>query len=121
MTTERYDELLAELGAAGLHAHGVEVHDSWHRVCVASQRLPNGGLTGNSFWLSCLSTGWHLGTWGGSIYRLPDANQIVALCIRWLSRNPAKTLPDFDEHLRHEFGLLAISDEEFERASNSDG
>jgi hypothetical protein len=62
-----------------------------------------------------MPTGWYLGTWGGWVYYLPDENRLADLCIAWLSRVPDGTRSDFDERLKAEFGLVAVSDESFNR------
>lgn len=109
-----YDDLSAAMTAAGFFTTGLEDHGSWHRTCIASKRCP-GGLTGNSFWVSRLPSGWYLGTWGSCLYRLPDERRLAELCVNWLSRVPNSTRPDFDEQLKKEFGLIPVSEEVFDR------
>ncbi len=78
-------------------------------------KRPGGGLTGNSFWVSRLPSGWYLGTWGPHIYWLPDESRLAELCIGWLSRFPDGTRADFDERLKTEFGLVPVEEEAFDR------
>jgi hypothetical protein len=109
-----YDSLAAAVTAAGCFTTGFEDHGSWHRTCVASKRCP-GGVTGNSFWVSRLPSGWYLGTWGPHLYRLPDESRLAELCVSWLTRVPNGTRPDFDEQLKKEFGLVPVPEEVFDR------
>ena len=114
MKTDIYDELVAAVTAAGFFTTGFEDRGSWHRTCVASKQCP-GGVTGNSFWVSRLPSGWYLGTWGPHLYRLPDESRLAELCVSWLSRVPSGTRPDFDERLKKAFGLVLVPEEVFDR------
>jgi len=105
-----YDALEAAVTAAGFFTTGFEDHGNWHRTCVASKRF-SGGLTGNSFWVSRLPSGWYLGTWAPCLYRLPDESRLAELCVSWLSRVPNGTRADFDERLKKEFGLVPVPEE----------
>ena len=109
-----YDELKDAISQAGFHTNGVMDHGSWHRTCVCSKRDSTGLLTGNSFWVSRMPSGWYLGTWGGYIYRLPDENSLAELCVKWLSRVPNGTRYDFDPWLKDEFRLVAVTESDFE-------
>lgn len=114
MKNDVYDALAAAMKAAGFFTSGVEDRGSWHRTCIASKQC-DGGLTGNSFWVSLLPSGWYLGVWGGHIYRLPDESRLAELCVSWLSRAPNGTRPDFDERLKKEFGLAPVPEVVFDR------
>src|SRR5262249_25451783 len=109
-----YDELAAAVTAAGFFTTGFENHGSWHRTCVASKQC-SGGITGNSFWVSRLPSGWYLGTWGPHLYRLPHDSRLAELCVSWLGRVRKRAGPDFDERLKKEFGLVPVPDEVFDR------
>jgi len=109
-----YEPLARAIAAAGFFTSGFEDHGTWHRTCVASKKTAR-GLTGNSFWVSKMPSGWYLGTWGPSLYRLPDEERLVELCVTWLSREPHETLPDFDVQLKNEFALREVPPEEFDR------
>ncbi len=115
MTTDVYDALAGAVARAGFYTNGVEDHGTWHRTCVCSKKRPGGGFTGNSFWVSRLPSGWYLGTWDPFIYRLPDEGRLTELCVGWLSRVPNETRADFDERLKAEFGLIAVSEEAFDQ------
>ena len=111
---EPYQTLAGVVAEAGFFTNGVEYRGTWQRTCVCSKQRPGGGLTGNSFWVTRLPSGWYLGTWSGQIYRLPDHARIGDVCISWLSRVPNGTRYDFDDQLKETFGLLPVSEAEFE-------
>jgi hypothetical protein len=117
--TRAYDELTQAIADAGFYTSGVEDHATWTRTCVCSKRSPGGGLSGNSFWVSHLTSGWYLGTWGGFVYRLPDGARLAELCISWLSRVPDGTRSDFDDRLKAEFGLVRVDDDSFDRETGT--
>src|SRR5262245_11242795 len=93
--TDKYDTLARAVTEAGFFTNGVEDHGTWDRTCICSKLDPCGYLTGNSFWVSRLSSGWYLGVWGGNIYRLSEECRLAELCITWLSRVPNDTRYDF--------------------------
>lgn len=109
-----YETLAREIADAGFLTNGVEDYGTWDRTCVCSKRRTDGGLTGNSFWVSRRPGGWYLGVWGGSIYRMPDEGRLAELCIAWLSREPNRARADFDDRLKLEFGLVMVSRETFD-------
>jgi hypothetical protein len=86
----------------------------WDRICPASNERPGGGYTGNSFWVTKLSTGWYLGTWGGFVYRIQNQGDIARCCVSWLQRAPNGTRSDFDETIKKEFGLVAVAAADFD-------
>jgi hypothetical protein len=112
---DAYEALARVVTEAGFFTSGVEGKGTWHRTCVCSKRRSDGRLTGNSFWVSRQPSGWYLGTWGGSLYRLPDEGRLAEACIAWLSRVPDGTRADFDERLKAEFGLVAVPEDAFDR------
>lgn len=73
-----------------------------------------GGLSGNSFWIAERNGRWFLGTWGGMLYHLHDAQCASAIAVAWLSKNRSKTVSDVDAALKAEFGLVAATDDDFE-------
>lgn len=103
-----YYALAQAVTAAGFFTNGVEDHGTWHRTCVCSKKRADGGLTGNSFWVSRDEGTWYMGTWGGNMYRIPDDTRLAELCISWLSRAPDGTRCDFDDQLKLEFGLVPV-------------
>ncbi len=117
---EDYETITRAVTDAGFFTNGIEDYGTWHRTCLCSKRRPDGRLSGNSFWGSRGPSGWYLGTWGGSIYRLPDEGQLAGPCTTWLSRAGESTRSDFDDRLKSEFCLVAVSDEVFEREKSAD-
>jgi len=79
------------------------------RVICAALKRPDGGLTGNSFWIAKRSTGWFLGTWGPHLYRFPNPKVVAELCTSWLSRRPRETASDVDDYVRREFHLIELT------------
>ena len=77
------------------------------------QTVPDGSLTGNSFWVSRVCSKWYLGTWDGSNYS-SVFYPLLELCISSLSRARDGTRYDFDDRLKREFQLLPVADETFE-------
>jgi hypothetical protein len=90
----------------------VGFHTTWdndsRRLLCASQLRPDGGLTGNSFWIAQRSCGWFLGTWGPHLYRIPDSDRVAELCVTWLKKRPAPTEFDVDDSIKQTFQLLEI-------------
>jgi hypothetical protein len=111
---EDYDALAQDVTEAGFFTNGVEDHGDWHRTCCCAKRRPDGALAGPSFWVSLRPSGWYLGTWGGSIYFLPDEDRLAELCISWLSRATRDTQFDFDDPLKIEFRLVPVSEGAFD-------
>jgi hypothetical protein len=116
----KYDVFRDAIHKAGFFTNGVEVYEDFDRTCVCSKKLPHGiGLSGNSFWVSLRGPVWYIGTWGGLLYRMKDQDRLVEMCIAWLTRVPSGTRSDFDDALKAEFGLIEVSDAEFDSASCS--
>jgi hypothetical protein len=109
-----YDTLAKAVADAGFFTNGVEDHGTWHWTCICSKRRPGGGFTGNIFWVSRDDGAWYQGTWGGNVYRLADEERLAELCVAWLSRVLDDTRPDFDDQLKVEFGLVAVSEDGFD-------
>ncbi len=99
-----YQLLAKAISDAGFFTTG----DFDSKVICASKLRPEGGYTGNSFWVAQRSTGWFLGTWGVHVYRIPEPDRVAELCIAWLRRHPDGTASDIDSKLRDEFHLVEI-------------
>jgi len=99
-----YQSLTKAVSDAGFFTSG----DFESKVVCASKLRPEGGYTGNSFWVAQRSIGWFLGTWGVHVYRIPEEHRVADLCIAWLRRNPDGTPYDVDTHIRDEFHLVEI-------------
>jgi hypothetical protein len=104
-----YDMLAKVIADAGFFTTG----DFSREVICASKIRPEGGYSGNSFWIAKRANGWFLGTWGVHIYRVPDPERIADLCIGWLRRHPDGTAADVDDWTREEFHLCEIDPDDF--------
>jgi len=111
---EPYASLAPEIQKRGFFVTSVENMGDWNRITICSQRRTGGGYTGNSFWLTFLADNYYLGTWGGMLYCLPDSSRIVELCVEWLSREPQKTMADFDKELANKYKLIETADDDFD-------
>ena len=85
-----YQQLAKAISDAGFFTTG----DLDSKVICASKLRPEGGYTGNSFWIAKRSAGWFLGTWGVHRYRIPEPERVAELCITWLQRHPGGTASD---------------------------
>jgi hypothetical protein len=121
MLKDSYETLARAIQSAGFYTNGLEDRGSWQRTTVCSKRTSNGRLTGNSFWVTQLASGWHFGVWNGTIYKLADGSRIDELCIEWLGREPDKTLDDFNDLTKQKFGLVPVSEREFDQQTSQTG
>jgi hypothetical protein len=99
-----YQTIAAVVSEAGFFTTG----DFETKVVCASKVRPEGGYTGNSFWISEWRCGWFLGTWGVHVYRIADPERIPELCVTWLRRYPDGTAADVDTFIREQFSLVEI-------------
>src|SRR5262249_30276885 len=99
-----YEQVAKAVADAGYFTTG----DFEDKVICASKIRPDGGYTGNSFWIAQRAGGWFLGTWGLHLYRIPEAERVAELCVSWLRRQPNVTAWDVDSHIREEFKLVEI-------------
>ena len=115
-----YIELQRTVESAGFFTTFQPIDKPGDRIVCASHEYPEGherwGLHGNSFWVAKRGANWFIASWAPVIYRVPDARRVVVLCLRLLRREPAGAYGDFDEQVRRDFGLIAVSDEEFDGA-----
>jgi hypothetical protein len=111
----RYSELTAAIHAAGFFTSGIEDKDGcWDRVTVCSRNV-SGILCGNSFWVAELPSGWYLGAWGGTVYRIPESTHVAEFCVTWMKAEPCLK-SDFSSEMKVAFGLNPVSDKEFEHS-----
>jgi hypothetical protein len=103
-----YEHLATAISDAGFYTTG----DFDSRVICASKVRPEGGYTGNSFWIAKRAGGWFLGTWGPHVYRIADPARVPELCVTWLRRHPDGTAPDVDSFIRDEFDLVEVDPED---------
>jgi hypothetical protein len=113
---QKYNSLTKSIEEAGFFASKVNPMGGWDRICPASKERPGGGYTGNSFWVTKLSAGWYLGTWGGFVYRIQNQDDIARCCVSWLQRAANGTRSDFDDIIKKEFGLAAVTGDDFDAA-----
>lgn len=107
--SNKYESLDTSLRAAGYFTTGIEFFGKWDRVTVCSRKLPGGvGYSGNSFWVSVIGREWIIGTWGGISYRVPNPENLAALCVKWLARYPDDVKTDFDDDIKLEFNLKRV-------------
>jgi hypothetical protein len=103
-----YQLLAKAVAEAGFFTTG----DFESKVICASKTRPEGGYTGNSFWIARRDSGWFLGTWGPHVYRIPEPARVSELCVTWLRRHPDGTAADVDSYIREKFELVEIDPEE---------
>lgn len=114
---EEYSALAAAVHTAGFFTNPPEPCDGWHRITIASKRRPQGGLTGNSFWVSITASSWFAGAWGGHVYRVHG--DISEFCVGWLRRVPDGTRADFDQEIRAQFMLELLPGEAFKEITET--
>jgi hypothetical protein len=110
MKTDTYDSLQEALAAVGLTGQ----RRSEDQLIVSSQEGPVWPNRGNSFWLSQKKEVWYLSTWLPAVYRIPESQDTVALCVGCMAVGTIamyRVPPDLLAH----FGLQEIDDEEYER------
>jgi|SRR6185369_9779063 hypothetical protein len=107
-----YQLLAKAVSEAGFFTRG----DFESKVICASKIRPEGGYTGNSFWIAQRAGGWFLGTWGVHVYRVPKSERVPELCVAWLRRHPDGTAADVDSYIRDEFDLIEIDPDDLPSA-----
>ena len=118
MSESAYAEVKREVEQAGYFTSWEPIRRTGDRLVLASQQHLR-GLTGNSFWIATRTGTWYLGTWGGHIYRIPDAGRVPGLCIGWLGSTHT-TQWDIDAARKVEFGLVELDEEETDRVFGGD-
>lgn len=112
-----YQIIISAIEQAGFFVSGPNVYEEpeciWNRIITASKRRPQGGYTGNSFWISFDDGDWFIGVWSGRIYKIRIPQDIAPMSIAWLSSRPDGTFDDFDQWLIDDFGLFLINEIEF--------
>lgn len=112
-----YADLKTTIEAAGFFTTFQPIRHPGDRMVCASHAYTSGpregSLGGNSFWVATRGGEWFIATWSPIIYRIPDPECLVNLCVRLLSRSPGRAYGDVDESVRTEFGLVEIQYEEF--------
>jgi hypothetical protein len=114
--TEWYGSLNAAVREVGCFTNGLENRGRWIRTTVCSSCGPGRVLGGISFWATRLADEWYLGTWGCRIYRVRDLPSVVGICTDWMPRASSRSMHDFDEESKNAFGLVSVTEDEFEKA-----
>lgn len=109
-----YRSVIAAVEEAGFLVADMPLDSGGDRIVCAGMRRKEGGYTGNSFWLAERNGRWFLGTWGGFLYRLPEANGAVKVSLAWLQQNPTETLFDLPDELKSQFNLVPVDNEDFD-------
>lgn len=110
-----YAEITAAIIEAGFFVLQPHADEPFPRICPASKRCKEGGLTGNSFWIAKLKDRWFVGAWGGMIYLIPDPKRIGEFSNEWLSFKPNGTSADFDDWIIRKYHLSEFDNDEFDR------
>jgi hypothetical protein len=113
---EKYVELAQGVKDAGFFVTEAEPMGGWDRIIAATRYTPERGLSGNSFWVSRLESGWYLGTWSGDLYRLSDESRILACCLGCLQYSIDTA---FGTDIKHQFNLVPVSEGEFGAATKA--
>jgi hypothetical protein len=114
-----YPAIAAAIAQRGYFTNGIESMDGWQRTTICSKQLVAGSaLGGNSFWTTILPSGCYLGMWSPRPYRLPEADRLPDLCAEWFALHHDDCPPDFDRSLKERFGLVTVSDAEFDELAS---
>ena len=106
----KYDGLKKAVKSAGYFS----TYDPRNLFIVASKK-ERVGLTGVTFWVSKRGRLWFVGAWGGFIYRILEGTPIEAVVIDAL-RSHRGTPSDFNPEFKARYGLIEVTDEDFDRA-----
>ncbi len=111
-----YESIIKTLNDAGYFSLPIEIMaKGWERLVVASKKRGQGGLGGNSFWLSCINDQWVIATWGGNYYIAPHLKAVEDFAISVFNYNDQNTMVDFPSALLEENGVTRISIDDFNR------
>ena len=112
-----YRHIIDAIEDAGFFVSGPNQYEkpecTWNRIIPASKLRPQGGYTGNSFWISFDDDEWFIGVWGGRLYQIRKPASIAPMAIAWLTAKPNGTYHDFDAWLTEEFGLYEVNENNF--------
>jgi len=110
MQPDPYGPLAAELAKLGFTAQlrGAD------QLVVSTQQGPVWPDKGNSFWISHKGGSWYLCTWLPVCYRVPAAENIVALCSACMSCNES-AMYRVPSDIVARFELQELDDREYDR------
>lgn len=105
-----YDVDRRAVEAAGYFTSPELLDGNVDRVVCASKR-DEFGYTGVSFWIAKRGDAWYVGSWGGSIYRIPPDLKAGLLAIDILATHQG-TPRDFNLELKLKHSLREVSGKE---------
>jgi len=105
-----YDVARRAIEAAGYFTSPESLDGVVDRVVCASKR-DEFGYTGISFWIAKRGEAWYVGSWGGSLYRIPEGLQAGLLAIDILATHSG-TPGDFSLELKLKHSLREVSGSE---------
>jgi hypothetical protein len=109
-----YDQLKRAVEASGFFTTYQPIRTPGDRIVLASEQFEN-GLTGVSCWVAKRGSAWYIATWAPHIYQVPAEIPIESIAIEVL-RTGRGTPWDLPVPIKSKFGLVEISDEDFDRA-----
>ena len=109
MRHQSYASLSNALKAVGLTAQQTRPD----QLIVSAQQGPVWPDRGNSFWLSLQNGAWYLSTWSSVCYRIPEDQDLVAVCsvCMGFGTSAMDRVPD---EIAARFNMSQISEDEFE-------
>lgn len=110
-----YEPVIRMVRSAGFHIADMLMDSGGDRVVCAGEQF-SGGLTGNSFWIAERAGKWFLGTWGGWLYHIADADTAIDIAVEWLRANGHSTASDVPDEMKMKYGLRVADDDEFDTA-----
>lgn len=114
MRPEDYAEIKQAVEAAGFYTT-LHPDDNGGVWLVLVSDCTDGRLHGNSFRVSLKSGRWYLVTWWPAFYLVPDAADLIALCLECLRASDAP-FPRLPRQIAIRYKLVEVSEEEYERA-----
>lgn len=109
-----YDPLKRAVEASGFFTTYQPILTPGDRIVLASKQFEN-GLTGVSCWVAKRGSAWYVATWAPHIYRVPAEASIESLAVEVL-RTGSGTPWDLPASIKSKYGLVEVSNEEFDRA-----
>ena len=111
MQPDPYEAVALRLAGVGL----VGQLRNQDQLVVSNQRGPVWPGQGNSFWLSHKQGTWFLSTWSPIGYRIPENQDILALCCACMSAGATSAMYRVPHEIVTRFALRELGGEEYER------
>ncbi len=109
-----YGALKQAVEAKGFFTTPQPIKQPGDRLVVASERFAQ-GLRGVSFLIARRDTGWYVAAWLPRIYRIPEDCLVDAVAVEVL-QSGGGTPYDFSESVKSKYGLVEVSDADFDCA-----